>query len=285
MGRYDPLEDKKPNIALIGLIIAILAGAGWLYYSQSQSRTEEPQRKSLELPSIPQSSTVIESPTDNIISDQALPDSVDLTMEALPEEPAHTFLEPSQSDTKLREAMLAVSPALAPWLKTDHIVQKYLTIVNDFSQGLWLEKHMRFLKPSEAFSVENTDKGLVIADQSFRRYDSLAAAIAAIDAKAAAKFYKKFKPLLLEAFNEFGYPADRPLEDIFLKAAAQILAAPIIAEPIALVRPSVFYKFANDELESLSPVSKQMLRMGPKNTRIIQNKVRQLVQELINLKE
>ena len=63
------------------------------------------------------------------------------------------------------------------------------------------------------------------------------------------------------------------------------MAAPIIVEPIAVVRPSVFYKYANDDLENLSPVSKQMLRMGPKNTRTIQNKVRQLVQELIDLKD
>ncbi len=282
MGRYDRIEDKKPNSALIGLIIAVLAGAGWFYVSGLSQHTTEPQRKSLELPQLPQPP---ETASDSFASDQGLPDSVDLNLETLPEEPASTLPALAQSDSSFRDAILAVSPQLAPWLKTDQIVHKYLTVANDFSQGLWLEKHMRFLKPSEAFSVENTDKGFVIAEQSYRRYDSLTAAIAAIDAKAAIQMYQKFKPLLLEAFNEFGYPADRPLQDIFLKAASQILAAPIIEEPIAVVRPSVFYKFANDKLESLSPVSKQMLRMGPKNTRIIQHKVRQLVQELVNLKE
>jgi hypothetical protein len=97
--------------------------------------------------------------------------------------------------------------------------------------------------------------------------------------------YKKFRPLLLQVFAEFSYPAEHQLEDILVKAAAEILAAPVIEEPIALVRPSVRYKFADKKLEALSPVSKQMIRMGPENTRIIQNKVRLLVEELASMKE
>jgi hypothetical protein len=63
------------------------------------------------------------------------------------------------------------------------------------------------------------------------------------------------------------------------------LAAPVIEGRIALVRPTVNYKFADQKLEALSPVRKQMIRMGPENTRIIQNKVRMLVEELVNLKD
>lgn len=77
--------------------------------------------------------------------------------------------------------------------------------------------------------------------------------------------YRDFKSLIQQVYLEFGYPADRRLEDIFLKAAAQILAAPIVDSLIDLVRPSVYYKFADEKLEALSPVAKQMLHMGPDN--------------------
>jgi hypothetical protein len=47
----------------------------------------------------------------------------------------------------------------------------------------------------------------------------------------------------------------------------------------------VLYKYADSELENASPVHKQMLRMGPENTRIIQQKVRLLLEGLVNLKD
>jgi len=52
-----------------------------------------------------------------------------------------------------------------------------------------------------------------------------------------------------------------------------------------LERNSIHYKFADQQLEALNPVHKQMLRMGPDNTRIIQNKLRLFVAGLANLKE
>jgi len=285
MSRYDQFEEEKSSGLLIGLVVIALAGAGWFFFNRpSEQAITEPQRQELKLPQVADEAPSPEPSTDNLTSDQAASDAVDLDIQALLEQ--NTPLpELSKSDPGFREAITAVSPGLSPWLKPDHIIPKAVTVANDFSQGLWIEKHMRFLKPSQAFSAERTEKGLFIADKSYHRYDALAAAIDAIDAKSAIAVYKKFRPLLLEAYQEFGYPPERTLEDLFLKSASQILAAPIIAEPIALVRPSVLYKYANDELEKLSPVSKQMLRMGPQNTRTIQNKVRQLVQELINQKD
>ena len=286
MGRYDQIEDKKTNWVSIGLFVIVLAGAAWFYltHQSSQNQTTEPERQQLKLPLVSEDASSSETFADTISTDKAEPDSVELDIQTLQEQ-SNALAELPNNDAGFREAILSISPELSPWLKTDQIIRKTITVANDFSQGLWIEKHMRFLKHSEAFSVEQTNKGVFIADKSYHRYDALASAIDTIDAKAAIAVYKKFRPLLLEVYAGFGYPSERTLEDIFLKSASQIMAAPIIVEPIAVVRPSVFYKYANDDLENLSPVSKQMLRMGPKNTRTIQNKVRQLVQELIDLKD
>ncbi|MGR8929700.1 MAG: DUF3014 domain-containing protein, partial [Gammaproteobacteria bacterium] len=201
------------------------------------------------------------------------------------DQPVVELPELPSSDQAFREAMLGMSPQLAPWLKSAELIKKFTNIANDFSQGLWLEKHMRFLKQAQPFSVEKTEGGLVISDKSYQRYAALAHAVDSMDVGAVLAVYRKFRPLMLEVFDGFGYPPDRPLEDLFLKSAAQVLAAPVIEEPIFVVRPSVYYKYADQKLEGLSPVAKQMLRMGPKNTRMIQNKVRQLVQELVNFRE
>jgi len=90
---------------------------------------------------------------------------------------------------------------------------------------------------------------------------------------------------LVQVFREFSYPDEYSLEDIFTKAAAVILAAPARDGQVALERQSARYKFADQQLEALNPVHKQMLRMGPDNTRIIQNKLRLFVAGLANLKE
>ncbi|MDP3589705.1 MAG: DUF3014 domain-containing protein, partial [Methylobacter sp.] len=158
-------------------------------------------------------------------------------------------------------------------------------IVNDFSQGLRLEKHLRFLKRDQPFAVDQDNGDLFIATKSYQRYDRLAAAINALEVPAALAVYKKFRPLLLLVFKEFSYPNEYSLEDILTKAAAVVIAAPAMDGKIALVKHPVNYRFADQQLEASNPIHKQMLRMGPENTRIIQNKLRLLVEGLVNLKE
>lgn len=282
MGRYDLTDDKKPGGVVPGLILLLVAvGGGWFYWQYAQEPPATPDTQLLSLPDLPGT----DSPATEHIGSAANPDDgAALDVIELPE-PSFSLPALGSSDQPFRDAILGVSAGLSPWLQAKQLIRKYLLIANDFSQGLRLEKHMRFLKPEEAFAVENTADGLFMSKQSYHRYDQLAAAINAMDVQAAGKVYRQFKPLFQEVFAEFGYPAERPLDDLFSKSAAQILAAPTIEEPIALKKHLVYYKYADAKLEALSPVARQMLRMGPDNTRIIQNKVRQLVEMLVNSKE
>lgn len=284
MGRYDLTDDKKPGGVVPGVILLIVAAGGWFYWQYSQEPPATPDTQILRLPDLSGTDNPGGAAAENIGSAINSGDGLALDHVELPEQP---FSLPAlgSSDQPFRDAMLGVSATLSPWLQADQLIRKYLLIANDFSQGLRLEKHMRFLKQAEPFAVEKAANGVFISKQSYQRYDQLAAAIDAMDARAAGKVCRQFKPLLLEVFAEFGYPAERPLEDLFLKSAAQILAAPIMEEPIALKKHLVYYKYADAKLEALSPVARQMLRMGPDNTRIIQNKVRQLVEMLVNNKE
>ncbi|KJV05241.1 DUF3014 domain-containing protein [Methylocucumis oryzae] len=96
---------------------------------------------------------------------------------------------------------------------------------------------------------------------------------------------KKFRPLVTQALNEFGYPEESRFEDSIAKAVAEILAAPILDHPPAVILAGPRYKFADAQLEALNPVHKQMLRLGPENSRIIQNKARLLLETLSNVYE
>ncbi|MDD5267051.1 MAG: DUF3014 domain-containing protein [Methylococcales bacterium] len=288
MGRYQRTENKKPVgvIVVITLILIGLAGGGWFYFDNlKQEEGAVSETKNLSIPpaseiSIDESELEPESINNWTPEIEAVNDDA----QALQNQ-QFVLPELRSSDGPFREAIIRVSPGLVPWLNTSQLIRKYVLIANDFSQGLWLEKHMRFLKPDQPFTVEETDNGMFISHKSYQRYDGLAAAINAMDVQSSLAIYKNFRPLFQQVFAEFSYPPEHQLKDILLKAAAEILAAPTIKEPIALVRPSVLYKFADKKLETLSPVSKQMIRMGPENTRIIQNKVRLLVEELANMEE
>jgi hypothetical protein len=280
MGRYDHKKREKISgvSAVVVIVLIIIAGAGWYYFAEQRpDGTAEPDAQVLAVP-------VVEgmgADNSQIKSESAT--AIDELEEPQQEENQVVLPTLDNSDGLLREAMIQLSPALGRWLNSDQLIRKYVVVVNDFSQGLILEKHMRFLKPDQPFVAEQDDAGLFIATKSYHRYDQLAAAIDAMDVKATLAEYKKLRPLLLLVYKGFSYPEQYQLEDIFTKAAAEILAAPVIEGRIALIRPTVSYKFADQKLEALSPVRKQMIRMGPKNTRIIQNKVRLFVEELVNL--
>lgn len=287
MSRYNQAKAKKSGkgVVLVAIILLALASAaGWFYLKNQQSdAVPQPETRSLALPSGSKETTAIDPMPVNEppAATEPLPDGiVELQQESW-------FILPDldNSDALLRQELTGISPALAEWLDTDQLIRKYVAIVNDFSQGLRLQKHLRFLDQDQPFAVDQDNGGLFIAAKSYQRYDRLAAAINALDVRATLAVYKKFRPLLLQVFREFSYPEEYSLEDIFTKAAAVILAAPVINGQIALVKDSSHYKFADQQLEASNPIHKQMLRMGPENTHIIQNKLRLLVGSLVNLKE
>jgi hypothetical protein len=282
MGRYDTHDDKNSTGVLLGLLICVLAGLGAWYYWRAEPVPEATESHELILPKVESETSRVDTLAENTAADLLASGELTLTQPDEQVSSPAALPELTGSDPQFRDAVAVVSPQLVAWLGSEQLISRNMTLVNDFSQGLRQEKHMRFLKPKEAFVAEQEGGGLIMSDKSYSRFDALAAAIAAIDVQAAMRLYQRFKPLLLQVYEGYGYPPERPLEDIFLKAAAQILAAPVLDQPPAVVRSPVLYKYRDEKLEALNPVAKQMLRMGPENTRIIQDKLRELVESLVN---
>jgi hypothetical protein len=285
MSRYDPANNKKSSVGIVfmAIILITIASVAWFYFEKQQNNDlTESESRILALPSVFKGADAPKTTETEAVSNTKT--TIDNIAELQQEE---SFILPDldNSDALLREEIAGASPQLAEWLNTDQLIRKYVVITNDFSQGLRIEKHMRFLKLDQPFTVDQDSKGIFIAAKSYQRYDKLAAAINAMDVQATLAMYKKFRPLLLQVFGEFNYPDEYRLEDIFTKAAAVMLAAPVIEEPVILLKHANHYKFADPKLEALNPVHKQMIRMGPENTRIIKNKVRLLIEGFDALKE
>lgn len=182
------------------------------------------------------------------------------------------------NDEIFKQEMKSIFVDFPHWFNDKNMLRKYLFIINDLSQNQIIYSHRTFLEIPKTILVKEDSQGLYMEQKSYSRYDKLANAFASIDVQKGYELYVRFKPLLNRLYAGFAYPAEYKLKDIFIKAAANVIAAPIIEGRIGLIRHSVRYQFADKKLEAMNAVKKQMLRMGPENTRKIQAKLRQIVE-------
>ncbi len=293
MGRYDQNRHKKPGKSafFISTAFIVLFSAGALYLYKDRLRTFIlAETSALDTAPMPGVDDTVQAFADE---QQALEnDEIELLPLDQPQADislagaGQLFSQKTDlpnlldSDEYVRDSFSKIAPGLARWLNVDQLLRRFVVILNDFSQGIRISKHMSFLRMDEPFSVEQIGDGSYISARSYHRYDGLAVAMQAIDAKAAVDFYQYFRPLMVQVFAEFSYPKDITLEDVVKKAMAEVIATPAIEGQVALIRPSVYYKYADVNLEGSSDVQKQMIRMGPENIRIIQAKCRELLVEL-----
>lgn len=127
-----------------------------------------------------------------------------------------------------------------------------------------------------------TGETVTLAQANFERYAPFIRLAETVDAQKFSAAYTRLYPLFQQAYRDLGYPKGY-FNDRLVAVIDHMLAAPQIEGPIALVRPHVFYKFADPELESLSAGHKLMLRIGNENAARVKNKLREIRSELVNL--
>jgi DUF3014 family protein len=289
MGRYDTTDTAKPvsRIVIVGLVVVIAIAAVLFYLFKPLQNNDQLEvaiiTEKLSVPVKPDSLGA-EDKDNYSLSGSASSGKQKMLAKKSEQKivPDSFHLPPlNESDAIFRESLVDVSPGLEKWLQGGNLISRYLVIVNDFSQGMRIYKHMRFISLDRPFAVKQDKQGVYIDPSGYTRYNQLVAAVDAVSVQQALHIYKRFRPLMQQVFEQFGYPDDHHLDDIIKKAVANIVVAPVIEGRIALIHPTVRYKFADKNLETLDPVQKQMIRMGPENTRIIQSKLRAFIVAMI----
>ena len=206
---------------------------------------------------------------------------------AIEEEPSFILPMLDDSDQLIRDGVITLSnhADIAAWLVSEELIRKFVVLVDNTVHGSVPRKHVAFLAPDGPFKANKISEALyVLNEESYTRYDLLTGIFAGIDSQRAVEFYVLLKPLFQEAYEELGY-VDKKFDDAVFLAIGRMLETPVVPQPIHLVRPVVMYKFADEQLESLSEVQKQLIRMGPKNTRVVQAKLSEIALELRNILE
>jgi len=233
------MNDNKP-IAIIAVALVVLIAGGLWWFSRSARPTN----------ASPKVVNATEAPIDN----------------SKPAAPPVVLPPLDQMDAFLRPMLQALSnrPELAKWLATDDLVRQLAMAIDQASAGGSPARDLKVLKPTAPFATTGRGTHSTIDPASYRRYDGLVQAVTSIDAAKAANLYKTIRPRLNEAYQQAGNPGGN-VEGALIKTIDILLDTPVVKDPVRIVERGGAWAYDDDELESLLPTQRQLLRMGSAN--------------------
>ncbi|MFT7220590.1 MAG: hypothetical protein ACI8Z1_002209 [Candidatus Azotimanducaceae bacterium] len=276
-------DSNRPIVITLIAVICAIAALAVYFYSASSDEPEVTEQIALP-PEVQAPEPVLEP---EVLAPEALSPEPQALPTPEPEPPIFVLPLLDESDQLIRDGAVSLTrhEGINPWLGPNELIRKFVAFADNVAHGQVAKAPVRALAPEGAFLVRPlplSSPGIErfeLDKVSFDRYDRITEIVISVDQRRAAEFYHLLKPLVQEAYGELGY-GDKPFDEVFFQSIGQILEAPIIEDQIVLVRPSVMYRFEDENLENLSALQKQMIRMGPRNTRLIQAKVREIELEL-----
>ena len=179
------------------------------------------------------------------------------------------------SDARVRDDVGGLSNRAewASWLTPDDLARRVVASVANVAAGESPRTHVQHLAPESSFEATGSGSRLIIDSDSYRRYDLLAEVFESLDIGASVALYHDLEPLFEQAYAEIGDPRTT-FRDTLAAAIDQLLAVEVPKGEIKVVRHATHFKYADPELEALSPAAKHLVRMGPANAEKVQKKLR-----------
>ena len=284
------MSENKPII--IALVVVGILIIGYVLYVFTSSEPES--RTVSESIPVPESrpAPVFEKP-DPVIEVELEPESeaqqVAVTPKIVEEtiEPLFVLPRLDDSDQLIRDGVVSLTrhEGINAWLGPSELIRKIVVFIDNVANGSIVRAPVAPLAPRGIFTAKPVSAKVYLLESiSYDRYDLSTNILVSVDTRRAVEFYVLLKPLFQEAYDELGYP-DAKFDAAIFKAIGRLLETPVISEPVRLIRPVVMFEFEDPQLESLSSAQKQLLRMGPRNTRVIQAKLSELALELRSVLE
>lgn len=189
--------------------------------------------------------------------------------ESEPEQPAVEplpSLNNSDSAVLTRLAGLEMGASLLRLLTPEDIIRKFVVFTYNASQGELPQVDYPLRGVEGDVVVEEIDTNLYqMQPATHRRFDNLIDTLVALEPEQALSVYRAMRPLFQEAYAELGLGSEN-FDEVLVQAIDEIMAADTATGPFQLIKPSVMYLYAEGRIEDMSPVEKQLLRLGPENT-------------------
>lgn len=249
-----PVDDGPPpptgrNVLIAFALLALFAGGLW-YYLKGRAP---------------------DAPPPTLAEPAAAPDAG--TTAALPPMTERDFIA--------KDALAGLSPLSEwqEWLAQQDLLGRFTAAVANIAEGESPRAALVFLAPKGTFDVVERKKKIYAAPSAYARYDSIARVIGSIDANGAAFAYRKLKPLVDGVYAQIARPGAR-FDDTFRAALDRMVNLPLPDGDVELVSKGALFAYADPKLEALSHAEKHLLRFGPKNARVVQQKSRELRESL-----
>ena len=263
-------DDKANPIILAILFAGILATLVFILMTGDYGESEVPEQTAeitpveIEMVPAPEPEPIVEEVV--VVEEAVLPE--------LPPEPTVTE---ETADAYARETIESVNggKALAQFVAGDYIVERAVAIVDALRRGEVPYKLLPVGRPSKPFPISDDGLRVTMDSSGFSRYDVFAQWVNGIDVLAIVELLNEYEQIATEALSRMGV-GNFDIRSAVLAATTEILATPIAPESAELMKREANWVYMDPELEALSSLQKQVLRMGPKNSEIIQEKAREL---------
>jgi hypothetical protein len=276
------VEPKPGGFPVVTLLMAVAALVGlllfWFWSSEEEVESPDPEPVVavadpvvVPAPDIPRRV----EPEAPVSEPAAEPEAVaEIVKPALP--------SPEQSDEMLRRQLdvAGADVRLNGLIGSEHPLETSAALIDGMSRGILLRKILPADPPEEPFVAVEEGDVAYMSEASYARYDSYADSIASLDVDALVEGFHQLRPVYERAYAQLGLDPD-DFDNAIVRTLDVILATPEIDEPIALERKSVMYTYADPDLEQLSSVQKQLLRMGPDNIRRIKKQAQRVREGLL----
>ncbi len=216
------------------------------------------------------------------VEDDEVAPTVRLDAEATPATPPEPLPALDASDAEILSVFRDLSPAesILGALAAENIVRRAVVTVDNLTTGEVALKLRAVGTPQTPFAVTRSSGRMTLGAANYQRYEPYVDFVATLDGAQLAGLFRRYEPLMDEAYAELGYP-DRRFADRVVEVIDHLLQVPETAAAPRLSQPNVIYEFANAELESASAGHKLLLRMGPANAEVILQKLAEIRRELV----
>lgn len=218
-----------------------------------------------------------------ILRDETVPAATpasDLPLVATASESAGTtppVAKPAQldgSDASVLQAAADLSPQLAGWLLPQEQLRKWVALVNLVAEGKFPVKERPLSYELQAFRARKEGERFWLEPLSFQRKNALVKALTAISPQRAADYFHAWEPLLQNAHDELGNGGQ--FRDRLKLAIARVNAVQPLQGETELKVSIVSYQYLDETLEHASALEKLLWRLGPDNSRHLQDYLRRL---------
>ncbi|HWV13940.1 MAG TPA: DUF3014 domain-containing protein [Cellvibrio sp.] len=201
----------------------------------------------------------------------------------------------NQSDLAVVAALQGLGvDGLLQLVISEEILRKFVRAVDLVEEGKLATEYRPIVSPQGALLVDSFLVSVAggelgeaqeveqfrMSEKNYQRYDNYVRVLSLLDSEAVVRMYRYFYPLLNEAYKEMGSTKGN-FHSVLIRAIDRLLAAPDATADMILVRPKVYYEFADPALEKLPAAQKLMLRMGPANQQRAKASLRNLRAKLL----